>query len=334
MAATLKDVARDAGVSVATVSRVLNDSGPVNAETRRRILDVAAGLKYIPNGVARSLITARTNTLGVLLPDLHGEFFSEIIRGIDQKAQQAHFQLLLSSSHYSVEDITTAFRPMRGHIDGLIVMPPDLEADALEQVLPPGLPVVLLSCPPVNSRFYAVDIDNDAGAARMVNYLLNLGHQRIAVITGRKQNRDSTERLEAYRRIMRHRGYYDPGLEIQGDFTERTAVDAVETILGLNPPATAIFALNDAMAVGALSGLRGAGISVPAQMSVCGFDDIPTSRYLNPPLTSVRVPIAQLGAEAMGRLINSVRPGGESFPKWITLQTELIVRESTAPPPI
>jgi LacI family transcriptional regulator len=329
---TIKDVALQAGVSVATVSRVINNSGPVHAETRRRIVEVADELRYIPNGAARSLITARSNTLGVLLPDLYGEFFSEIIRGIDQKAQQENFQLLLSSSHDDVAGMAAALRPMRGHVDGLIIMSPRIGSDSLAPVIPGGLPLVLLNCSDSGVDNDAVDIDNRTGTADMMKHLLALGHRRIAVLTGSAKNRDSHDRLLVYREMMQRRGIYDPRLEMAGDFTERSGFAGVRELLDLQPRPTALFAFNDAMAIGALSGLREAGVSVPHDLSVAGFDDIPMSRYLNPALTTVRVPISELGAEAIARLIDAVRLGSHHRRRRVTIQTELVVRSSTARP--
>lgn len=320
-------------MSVATVSRVINNSGPVNAETRRRIVEVAEELSYIPNGAARSLITSRSNTLGVLLPDLHGEFFSEVIRGIDQKAQQENFQLLLSSSHDDVTGMATAFRPMRGHVDGLIVMSPRIDFESLAPVMPGGLPLVLLNCSDPGANYDAVDIDNRSGTADMMKHLLALGHRRIAVLTGGAKNRDSHDRLLAYRDMMQRRGLFDPTLEIVGDFTERSGFEGVRELLDLQPRPTALFAFNDAMAVGALSGLREADVAVPHELSVAGFDDIPMSRYLNPPLTTVRVPISELGAEAIARLIDAVRLGNHHSRRRVIIKTDLVVRESTSRPP-
>jgi LacI family transcriptional regulator len=146
VSATIRDVAREAGVSVATVSRVFNNSGPVREDTRRRIDDVARRLRYIPNSAARTLSTRRTQTVGVVLPDLYGEFFSEVIRGIDQVVQESGWHLLVSSSHNERAEIEAALRAMRGRVDGLIVMSPDLDATTLSRNLPESLPVVLLNC--------------------------------------------------------------------------------------------------------------------------------------------------------------------------------------------
>ena len=145
--ASIKDVAREAGVSVATVSRVCNGSAAVSDETRRLVLDIAARLGYSAHGAARSLITSRTSTIGVLLPDLYGEFFSEVIRGIDQAAQEQGYHLLVSSSHDEEREIVAAFRAMRGRVDGLLVMSPDLDARAAVHALTDHFPAVLLNCP-------------------------------------------------------------------------------------------------------------------------------------------------------------------------------------------
>src|SRR2546421_10721408 len=210
MKVTIRDVAREAGVSVATVSRVLNDSGPVRDTTRRRIVEVATALRYTPDSAARSLITRKTNTLGVLLPDLYGEFFSEVIRGIDQTARQRGFHLLVSSSHNDRSQMETALRAMRGRVDGLVVMSPHIDGAGIAAILPESLPVVLLNCtPPEEScasdgaagvtQFDSFGIDNLGGAAAMVRHFVAHGHRRIAIITGPAHNSDAEERLCGYR---------------------------------------------------------------------------------------------------------------------------------------
>ncbi len=176
-AVTIRDVAREAGVSVATVSRVLNGSGPVREETRERVWEVARSLRYMPNEAARSLITRETRTLGVVLPDLYGEFFSEVIRGIDQGAQRERYHVLVSGSHDDWEEIAAAMRVMHRRVDGLIIMSPDIEAGALRSALPPGLPAVLLNCAAQGREIAAINIDNRGGARAMVQHLVGLGHR-------------------------------------------------------------------------------------------------------------------------------------------------------------
>lgn len=332
--ATIKDVAREAGVSVATVSRVLNSSGPVSKPVAERIRQVTAELRYVPHSGARSLITARTNTLGVLLPDLYGEFFSELIRGMDRAAQARGYHLLLSSAHSAKPEIESAMRAMRGRIDGMIVMSPHLDARTLFENLPGNVPAVLLSCAMRDERYPVLTIDNVGGAHAMVMHLAALGHSRIAHIGGGRGNHDADERQRGYLKALRDAGLdRNPELEIDGDFTETSGYTAAQVLLALPAPPTAIFAANDAMAVGVLSALHEAGKRVPADISVVGFDDVPLARYLNPPLTSVHVPIDEMGERAANRLIAAI--AGDPIPRrrHERLPTQLVVRASCGHPP-
>jgi LacI family transcriptional regulator len=311
------------------VSRVLNSSGPVSDVTRQRIQRIASRLRYSPNGAARSLITRRTHTIGVLLPDLYGEFFSEVIRGIDAVAQRGGYHMLVSSSHAEQHALAAALGAMRGRVDGLIVMSPDLDQRTLRANLAACPAVVLLNCAANAPEFDAIKIDNVGGAAAMTRHLLSLGHRRIAFITGASRNVDAEERLRGHRaalrgaRVERHAGY-----EVAGDFTEAGGHRAATALLEVRPRPTAIFAANDSMAIGALSALREAGVSVPQEMAVVGFDDIPIAQYTSPPLTSVRVPITELGARATARLVEQLARARKRRRQCETLATTLVVRQS------
>jgi LacI family transcriptional regulator len=327
--ATIKDVAREASVSVATVSRVFNDSGPVSDETRERIREVAERLHYFPHGGARSLITSKTSTLGVLLPDLYGEFFSEVIRGMDQAAQRSGYHLLVSSSHDDKAEIEAAMRAMRGRVDGLVAMSPHLDATSLVANVPSTLPVVLLNCAVNGDSYDALTIENRRGAQAMVRHLLGLGHRHIAMVTGAAGNYDAEERQRGYRKAMRDAGVAVPNeWQVAGDFTERAGFRAVGALLALRPRPTALFAANDSMAIGALSGLREAGLRVPDDIAVTGFDDIPMARYMSPPLTSVRVDIAELGARAVRTVLHAVSEKNAHTRRHQHLGTTLVIRQS------
>ncbi len=310
-AVTIRDVAREAGVSVATVSRVLNESGPVREETRQRVWSVAKALRYVPNQAARSLITRETLTLGVVLPDLYGEFFSEVIRGIDQGAQREHYHVLVSGSHDDWSEIAAAMRAMHRRVDGLVIMSPDIASGALRSALPPGLPVVLLNCAAQGREITAINIDTRGGAQAMVEHLSSLGRRRLAFIQGPARNYDAAERLAGFQEALQRAGVAaHPAWELPGDFTELGGYRAVGELLRRGNGAAlpdAIFAANDSMAVGALSALREAGVRVPEDMGVVGFDDVPIARYLSPPLTTVQVPIAELGTRALEALLRAVR---------------------------
>lgn len=302
-------------------------------ETRRRVNDIATALRYVPHGGARSLITSKTSTIGVLLPDLYGEFFSEVIRGIDLAARRAGYHLIVSSSHADKSEIEGAMRAMRGRVDGVIIMSPDIDAQALMANLPASHPVVLLNCALRGTTFDSVNIDNSRGARKIVRHLISHGHRRIAIIKGAPRNVDGHERQLGYRAALRDAAIgRNSRWEVQGNFTEDSGFEAVRSLLKLPSRPTAIFAANDSMAIGALSALREAGITVPDEIAVAGFDDITIARYLNPPLTSVHVPIAELGERAMAKLIAALRDKDRHVRRQDLLDTTLVIRSSCGPP--
>jgi LacI family transcriptional regulator len=333
MAATIRDVALRAGVSVATVSRALNQSGPVREDTRRRVEEAVAALQYRPNNAARSLITRRTGMFGVLLPDLHGEFFSELIRGLDEAAQAHGYHLLLSSSHDLAEELEAALHGMQGRVDGLVVMAPRLSAAKLDVLLPRNTPVVLLNSPHVAASVYNLRIDNRGGARAIVEHLISHGHRRIAMITGPAGNHDAEERLAGYRYALSDAGIEcDEALLIEGDFRTSAGHHATGVILSLAERPTAIFASNDAMALGALSALRDAGVSVPDDMALAGFDDLSSTQYSIPPLSSVHISISELGARAIAGLSGVVTNGLPASERHEVLQATAVLRRSCGCP--
>jgi LacI family transcriptional regulator len=322
---TIKDVASRAGVSVATVSRVLNEKGLVREETIRRVLDAAAALNYVPHGGAKSLSTRRTSTVGVVLPDLHGEFFSEMIRGIDVAARRRGYHLLVSGSHSEWSEMSAVLLAVRGRVDGMIVMAPELEAERIASWLPTGLPVVLL-----NGRAegaWSVAVDNTQGTGSMMQHLFSLGHREIAYISGPEGNADATERLRTWRAAMQEAGVGRlDELLVPGDFSETAGYEAGYTILSRERRPTAVFAANDAMAIGALCAIREQGVRVPQEMAVVGFDDIPIARFVSPPLTTVSVEIAELGRQAFELFLEASEQDRE--PRLQVLPTHLVIRES------
>lgn len=329
MSVTIRDVARRAGVSVATVSRVFNNANAVNPETLKHVRQVARDIRYFPSAAGRNLSLRSTEAVGMLLPDLFGEFLSEVIRGCDAAVQESRFHLIVSSSHNSREELDAAVAVMRGRIDGLIVMSPHIDAEALAENLPHAMPVVLLNCYGDAGPFDAIDIDNFGGARRMVRHLIRHGHERIAIIKGTTGNIDAFERLRGYRAALAEEGAdRDPALELEGACSMASGYDAVRIALGARPRPTAIFASSDAAAIGALSALREAGVHVPAEMALAGFDDIPIGRYLTPALTSVHFGIDTLGALAAETVLHAIREKSRHKAQRVTLPTSLTVRES------
>jgi LacI family transcriptional regulator len=317
---TIRDVAARAGVSVATVSRVFNRKGPIRQATYQRVRAVAERMRYSPHAAARSLSTSRTNTIGVVLPELHGEFFSEVIRGIDVTARGRGYHLIVSGSHSDRAEMRAVFQAMRGRVDGLIVMSPDLDASMLLADLPSAVPVVLLNATADGRP--AITIDNAGGARAVMRHLIRLGHRRIAFICGPPKNGDAAYRRRGYRAAIRAAGI-DDAFEFPGNFTEESGYEAARRIVERSPRPTAVFAANDAMAIGALSAFNERGVRVPGDIALAGFDDIPIARFLSPPLTTVKVPIAELGRRSLELVLDpSPRKVNE------TLKTTLIVRQS------
>ena len=326
--ATIKDVARAAGVSVASVSRALNGHESVTDATRQRIVAAAGQLRYVPHAAARSLITRRTDTIGVLLPDLHGEFFSELIRGIDAGARAIGRHLLISSSHGSEAEATQALRVLQGRVDGMLVMSPHAGSDVLAANLPATLPTVLLNTRVAAGSYPAFSVDNYGGAAAMMQHLFASGRQRIAFISGPDNNFDADERLSGYRDAIAQRSGASE-IVLRGDFSESSGYRAGIEICAGNDRPDAIFAANDMMALGCLFALTEQGVAVPDEIALAGFDDIPIARFVTPPLTTVRVRIADLGRRAFDRLAELIANGDDGAKTIERLDCDLVVRQSS-----
>ena len=327
-AATIKDVAREAQVSVASVSRALNGGGGVTAATSERIHAAADRLQYIPHAAARMLITRRTHTIGALLPDLHGEFFSELIRGIDLAARARGLHLLVSSSHDGIAEAAAAVRSMQGRVDGLLILSGRIDAAFLRANLPMALPVVLLNSAVNNPAYSVLNVDNHAGAAAMVRHLLQAGHAEVALIAGPDGNFDARQREQGYRSAM---AKYAPRATLNivaGDFSEESGYRAGQQLLARGVRPRAVFAANDMMAVGCLIAFREAGVRVPQDIALAGFDDIPIARYVTPALSTVRVRIANFGRLALGRLADIIEHPEQEPPAVDTLGFEIVARET------
>lgn len=329
MPVTIKQVAREAGVSIATVSRVLNRKGPVSEDTRRRILEVAARLRYVPHVAARSLITKETSTIGVILPDIHGDFFSELLRGLDSVSREHGYHLLVSSFHSDEAELDTALRETRGRVDGLVLMTPDGAAATPNIGLPDATPVIVLGVPVPKLDVDSISVDNRPGAFAMARHLVSVGHRRIAFVKGPADNLDARERLRGYREGLQSAGAaWSKDLEIDGDFSEEAGSEAAKKILAQKRRPDAVFAANDAMAIGLLCALSDHGVAVPGEIALAGFDDIPMARYVAPPLSTVRVSITEMGRRAMERLLYAVQAKSRHERRHETLPTSLVVRRS------
>lgn len=328
MSVTIKDVALAAKVSVATVSRAINGHDNVAEAVRRRVLAVAHELRYSPHHAARSLSSRRTHTIGVVLPDLHGEFFSELVRGIDHVARDCGLHLLVSSYHGHPEEQASALRAMRGRVDGLLVMSPHVgNIDFLSENLA-ALPAVLINSQPTESDHIAFGIDNYGGARAMVEHLLAAGHRRVAFIAGPPNNFDAFERLRGYRDALLAGDSTATPWVLPGDFSESSGHQAGQMLLEAAERPDAVFAANDMMALGCLFALTQGGVRVPDDIALAGFDDIPIARYVAPSLTTMRVNMPELGAHAM-RLLLALQNGEDVSDRLAPLVPELIERDSS-----
>ena len=321
---TIKDIAREADVSIASVSRVLNNVGRVSDATRARILSIAERLRYVPHEGARSLIRKRTATVGMVLPDLHGEFFSELLRGADSAARGLGMHLLVSTSHGDPDEAAAAIRSMRGRVDGLLLMSPHVDASFAASHLSGDLPVVLLNAP-TGAAAHLVSIDDYAGAVAMVRHLSASGCTRIAHIAGPVGNSDAAERLRGYRDALGQPA--DPALIFQGDFSVDAGRAAALAFAALSPRPDAIFAANDMMAAGCMEALAELGIAIPGEIAVGGFDDVPLAHFLSPPLTTMRIDVARFGRTAFVQLVAAIARQPDPPPVEKIVPT-LVIRQS------
>ena len=328
--ATIADVADRAGVSIATVSRVLNRTTRVSEETARRVQKAIDDLGFVPQAAARHLASRKTSTIGLLLPEVSSEFFFPILRGIEAATRQAGFDLLIAIQPEEQARQTYAHSPLGNHnTDGLLIFGDLADSPALAQFIRLNFPVVLLyHAAPPGSGITSIQVENKNGARRLVSHLIEVhGARRIAFLRGPDGNEDSAWRENGYRLALAdHQLEFDPGLIESGNFEQQGGRLAIETLLKKGIRFDAVFAGDDGTAIGALAALNQAGLRVPEDVAVVGFDDILPSRYLNPPLTTVRAPTEQVGHEAVLQLVRRIHTGQADAE--VLLPTELVIRQS------
>ncbi len=331
--ATIVDVAKKAGVSIATVSRVINKTAPVTPETRAQVQAAIAELNYRPRYAAQMLARQQTNTIGLLFSDISGDFFSPMLRGIEAEASSHGFSLLVYSTH-GRHAKTQQPLPLGEHnADGVLVFVNSISDKMLEHFCDINFPVVLIHRrPPEGLQLPYVTIENKKGAIAVMEHLIEAhGYQRIAFLRGDMDQEDTYLREQGYRESLTAHGLpIDPQLIARGDFDRATAEQAVAGWLTRDAEIDAIFAADDESAIGVLSAVHNAGLQVPEDIAVVGFDDTYLSGYLNPPLTTVRALTEQVGSQATQQLIQLIR--GEEAELLTLLPTELIVRRSCGCP--
>ncbi|MDI7775516.1 LacI family DNA-binding transcriptional regulator [Asticcacaulis sp. EMRT-3] len=327
-AATLKDIAREAGVSIATASRAINGLDNVTQGVRQRVLEAARSLRYVPHGGARSLVMSRTNTIGVLLPDVYGEFFAEIIRGIDVAARARGLHLLVAGSHANLDEAVAILRAWGGRVDGLLVMSPFVDSQNLAAILPINLPLVTIASRVGQVEQGSISVDNYGGGVTAARHLIAEGRTRIAHISGPAGNFEARERQRGFSAAMKA-ARLTPHAIYEGDFTEESGYAGTRAFLAQAERPDAIFVANDMMALGCLLALSEAGVRAPYDIAVVGFDDIPISRFTAPPLTTLRVGIFDLGRRGLELLVEALDHGETTAHEGIIVSPELVVRESS-----
>jgi len=334
MSPTLEEVARLAGVSRSTVSRVINNQPNVRPQTRERVWQAIRKSGYQPHAVARSLVTNRTQIIGLVTPEtvttlFVDPFFPLLLRGATEACNTHQYQLMLSLFTGPADQQEMYQRVLRnGYLDGVIVASTSLDDRLIPNLLRDRIPFVSVGRYP-NERVHYVDVDNVGGARIAVEHLIRLGHRRIATITGRLDMIAGEDRLSGYRQALEARRIpVEEELIVKGDFTESTGMVSMQRLLAVSP--SAVFVASDAMAIGALKALHQAGRRVPEDIALVSFDDIPIAAAVEPALTTVRQPIRRLGAMAVEVLVGLLKGPPEAEPpiQKIILPTELVVRKS------
>ncbi|HEU5141389.1 MAG TPA: LacI family DNA-binding transcriptional regulator [Bacillales bacterium] len=333
--ATIKDIAKVAGVSVTTVSRALNGYSDVNEKTRKKIKAVAKELEYSPNVLARSLVVNKTKTIGLIVSELSrseskDNFTFKVLRGINDCAGELGYDLVLFSTSPAKQKEKTYTQLCRERrVDGAIIQGIRMDDPYLEEVLQSDIPCVLVDIPVHSESVGYVTTDNVFGAKKAVKHLLDNGHREIAMINGHDQAFVSRERLEGYRLALAEAGIrYREDLVVNGEFREAVAADKTRQLLKQHPKITAIFCSSDLMALGSMNGARSIGYEIPEDLSIVGYDDNILAPYANPPLTTIAQNEYQMGFEAARLLVGMLEQKKKSHAK--ILDSELVIRNSTA----
>jgi LacI family transcriptional regulator len=328
--ATIRKVADLAGVSIATVSHVINDTRAVSGELTARVLIAMEQLDYHPDIIARSLRRRETLTLGLLVPSIEIPFFARVAAGIEAAANDAGYSVILCNSGWSLpREVHYLNNLLARRVDGLLCISLAMTAEHIAPVLRRRTPVVIFERTMPGVEVDAVEIDNVQGAYDATSHLLDLGHRRIGCITGLRNSNLNEERILGYRKGLAQRGIpFDPTLLQTGDYTAASGVRNAHTLLQVPEPPTAVFAFNDLMALGVLRAAHERGLRVPADLAVIGFDGLAFTEHSCPPLSTVEQPVAEMCGAAIAMLLDRIK-GGASPARVQMFAGKLVTRAST-----
>ena len=326
---TMADVARVAGVSQMTVSRVVNGKGDVSEATRQRVLDVIERLGYRPSGIARGLATQRTGTLGLVVPDVANPFFSDVARGVEHVAHAEGYNVFLCNTEEDAQRELAVLRSLEEkRVDGLVLCSSRLSEDELLGVVARHLSVVLVNRRMVGERVRSVFLDDQAGGLLATRHLLDTGHQAVGYLAGPEVSHSGRLRARGYRaalasaRLPYYPDWVQPCIpDVEGGH------EAAHALLETHPELTALFCYNDLVAVGALHACAELGLRVPQDVAVVGHDGIPLSAWVTPPLTTCLVPRYELGGEAVRLLLEQIENGDDGRQE-VVLRADLVIRAS------
>jgi LacI family transcriptional regulator len=331
---TIKDVAREAGVSVGTASQALRDSPAVREATRHRVQSVAKRLRYHPSALARGLVTRRTHTVGLLISDIANPFFIRAVRAVEDVAQENGYNVILCNTDEDpVKEAQYLRVLMEKRVDGIILATTAGSLRMVRDVRWRRVPLVLFDRELPRVATDTVKVDGVLGGRLATEHLLSLGHRRIAIIHGPVVRSTGAERLHGYLLALRAAGVRpDPELIREGNFKQDSGRELTRQLLDISPPPTALFCTNNLMTVGALQTLREQRVPIPEDLSLVGYDDMEWWTLTQPPLTTVGQPVYDLGREAMRLLLAQIGREKARRPQRVVLKPELILRDSCGPP--
>lgn len=330
MAHTMREVAKKAGVSLATVSRVLNNTQYIAEETRQRVLDAVREFNYFKNVHARRLATGRSDLFGLVISEIANPYFPEIIRGFQAMAWNNGFDVLICNTEYDRDRTKAVMRKLReGDVRGVAIVTSSVDKNMVSELTDAGIPVVLCNSEPASKLVGNISIQYEHGLKKAIEHVVELGHKRSAVIAGPADNRTAVTIKNALVSGLTARGM-KPVCVLESDYRVDAGASAVREILSRREIPTVVFCGNDLIAMGAMSALEESGARVPEDVSVIGIDDIFFAYLARPPLTTISVPREHLGIkafEALERMLKLKRQKGSNY----VLETDLVVRRSTAP---
>jgi LacI family transcriptional regulator len=330
--ATIHDVARKAGVAPITVSRVINNSGYVSEGLRQKVNDAIEELGYVPNVLARSLKSKRTNTIALVFTDITNPYFNILARGVEDAASELGYTVIFCNTDESQEQEDKYIQLLlQKQVDGVLLVPADVSSKSIERIRKQNTAVVIIDRRIEDAQADIVRGDSEGGAYQLTKYLIDLGHEQISLLSGPRKVSTSVDRVNGYQRAMSDHGLQANIDYYYGEYTQKSGHAITKQLFNQNGPPTAIFGGNNLVSIGALAALRQMKIKVPDEVAVVSFDDIPENLSVNPFMTVIAQPPYEIGQEATKILISRIKSGEADLEKYqeVVFPVELIVRESS-----